>query len=163
MKVRFRGLDGLAIRLSTRRASYELTSALAGRHQAWNIATAVVAAEQFEAAGLPAISPAAIAAGISACRWPGRLEALAVTGSRTTVLLDAAHNPAGCEALAGFLGEHGAALLPAGRDAAIEPRIASALELALGAEDDLVVACGSIFLIGALRTLLRERQTCPGC
>ena len=200
MEVRFRGLAGLAIRLTTRQRLYELESALSGRHQAWNVATAVVAAEQFAAAGLPALPPAAIVAGVAACRWPGRLEALPVPGAATTVLLDAAHNPAGCQALIEFLDEldrpftllFGAladkdlaqmlpalavrasrvvltrpaspraadpatltALVPAGKGVRVEARIDAALELALADEPHMVVACGSIFLIGQLRTLLR--------
>jgi dihydrofolate synthase/folylpolyglutamate synthase len=203
MEVRFHGLDGLQISLATRRARYELESALAGRHQAWNIATAVVAAEQFEVAGLPAISPAAIAAGVATCRWPGRLEAIRLAGTATTVLLDAAHNPAGCDALVAFLAELDrpftllfgaladkdvaamlpplaarasrvvlsrpaspraadpaalAALLPPGPAAALEPEIAAGLERARTGGPELVVACGSIFLIGTVRALLEARR-----
>jgi dihydrofolate synthase / folylpolyglutamate synthase len=207
MEVTFRGLAGLALDLSTRRRRYRLQSPLAGRHQAWNIATAVVAAEQFAGAGLPEIGAAAIVAGVADCRWPGRLEALALTDRATTVLLDAAHNPAGCEALAAFLDELAlpftllfgaladkdlaqmlptlaeraerivltrpdspraaapatlAALLPERSGVTIEPDIAAALEESVRAGPELVVACGSIFLIGALRTLLRPPTARPG-
>lgn len=206
MEVAFHGLDGLAIDLTTHRRRYRLRSPLAGRHQAWNIATAVVAAERFAAAGLPAIESEAIVTGVAACRWPGRLEALALVDRPTTVLLDAAHNPAGCETLAAFLDEltlpftllFGAladkdlpqmlpalaaraerivltrpdspraadpaalrALIPAGRRVSVEPEIAAALEQALADGPELVVACGSIFLIGVLRTLLRTRSAVP--
>ncbi|MEO8196455.1 MAG: folylpolyglutamate synthase/dihydrofolate synthase family protein [Thermoanaerobaculia bacterium] len=199
MQVRFRGTEGLELSLSTRRHRYELASSLAGRHQAWNVATAVVAAEQFARAGLPEITPAAIAGGVAACRWPGRLEALSQPGSQTTVLLDAAHNPGGCTALAAFLDELDrpftllfgaladkdlanmlpalaararrvvltrpdsaraadpsflASLLSPDESVTIEPEIQSALRMALGGEPGLVVACGSIFLIGAVRSLL---------
>ncbi len=202
LEVVFCGLDGLELALATRRRSYELRSPLAGRHQAWNVATAVVAAERFSEAGLPALDHAAIVEGIAACRWPGRLEASAIPGTGTTVVLDAAHNPAGCAALVEFLVEldrpftllfgaladkdlaqmlpalaaHAdrvvltrpaspraaepaalAALLPATFEVAVEPDIAAALELALAGEPELVVACGSIFLIGTLRALLRAR------
>ena len=202
MEVTFRGLDGLAIRLATRRRSYELESNLAGRHQAWNVATAVVAAEQLAEIGVAAIDGAAIVTGVAACRWPGRLESIPIAGTGATVLLDAAHNPDGCAALVAFLDELDrpftllfgaladkdlahmlpplaarakrviltrpaspraadpaflAALLPTVEDAVIEPEIEPALGLALEDEPDLVVACGSIFLIGTLRTLLRER------
>ncbi len=203
LDVQFRGLAGLGLRLVTRRQSYELETTLAGRHQAWNVATAVVAAERFAEAGLAPLDRAAIAAGVAACRWPGRLEAFAVAGTATTVLLDAAHNPDGCAALVAFLTELGrpftllfgaladkdvaqmlpvlaarasrvvlsrpsspraaepaalAALLPAGGSIAIEPEIAAGLERALSDGPGLVVACGSIFLIGALRTLLLARR-----
>jgi dihydrofolate synthase/folylpolyglutamate synthase len=204
LEVGFRGLDGLDLRLETRRAKYDLRSRLAGRHQAWNIATAVVAAERFAEAGLPPIDRDAIARGVAACRWPGRLEALALPDRATTVLLDAAHNPAGCDALAAFLDElalpftllFGAladkdlaqmlpnlaararrvvltrpdspraaapaalsALLPGRPGLTVEPDVAAALELALGAGAPLVVACGSIFLVGALRTRLLPRTS----
>lgn len=202
LEVGFRGLAGLALELTTRRGRYELDCALPGRHQAWNVATAVVAAEHFPAAGLPAIDGSAIVAGVAACRWPGRLEAIAIAGTGTTVLLDAAHNPAGCAALAAFLDEldrpftllfGGLAdkdlaqmlpalaararrvvltrpdspraadpaalvhLLPASSGVALEPDISRALERALDGAPDLVVACGSIFLIGTLRGLVRAR------
>ena len=198
MEVRFRGLAGLEIELLTRLRRYALVSSLAGRHQAWNIATAVVAAEKFAAAGLPALDPDAIVAGVATCRWPGRLESIALPGTLTTVLLDAAHNPAGCAALVAFMVELDrpftllfgaladkdfermlpelaalarrviltrppshraaepatlAALLPATTEVTVEPEIAAALEQTLSGEPDLVVACGSIFLIGALRAL----------
>ncbi len=202
LEVRFRGLAGLEIRLVTRRERYALTCVLAGRHQAWNVATAVVAAEQFAEAGLPAIAPAAVVGGVAACRWPGRLEALSLPGSATTVVLDAAHNPAGCAALVEFLDELDrpftllfgaladkdlshmlpalaarasrvvlsrpnspraaepaalAALLPSAQGVQLEPDIAAALAAALAGEPALVLACGSIFLIGEVRTLVRAR------
>lgn len=202
LAVRFRGLAGLEIRLVTRRERYELTSVLAGRHQAWNVVTAVVAAEQFAEAGLPAITCEAVVGGVATCRWPGRLEALSLPGSATTVVLDAAHNPAGCAALVEFLDELDrpftllfgaladkdlshmlpalaarasrvvlsrpnspraaepaalAALLPSAQGVQLEPDIAAALAAALAGEPDLVLACGSIFLIGEVRTLVRAR------
>ena len=202
LDVEFRGLAGLGLSLATRKQSYELDTALAGRHQAWNIATAVVAAERLAEAGLPPLDRAAIVDGVAACRWPGRLEPIAVAGTNNTVLLDAAHNPDGCAALAAFLVELDrpftllfgaladkdvaqmlpplaaladrvvlsraaspraaqpaalAALVPEGRGVTIEPEIPAALELALRGEPELVVACGSIFLIGTVRALLRER------
>ena len=45
--------------------------------------------------------------GVSAVRWPGRLEWLPADGSRPRVLLDAAHNPSGAERLADYLGSLG--------------------------------------------------------
>ncbi|MEO7793813.1 MAG: folylpolyglutamate synthase/dihydrofolate synthase family protein [Thermoanaerobaculia bacterium] len=203
LAVEFRGLDGLKLRLTTRTRAYELVTALAGRHQAMNVATALVAAEQFAAAGLPPLGREAIVAGIASCRWPGRLEPIALAGTGTTVLLDAAHNPDGCAALVAFLAELDrpftllfgaladknvaemlpplaararrvvlarpaspraadpaalAAYVPVGKDVTIEPEAGSALELALSGEPELVVACGSIFLIGTLRALLGARS-----
>lgn len=202
LDVEFRGLDGLRIGLQTRQRAYVLETALAGRHQAWNVATAVVAAERFASATLPPLPPSAVVAGVAACRWPGRLERLRARGATPDVLLDAAHNPAGCAALSTFLDELGrpftllfgaladkeltgmlpilaerarrivltrplspraaeprelAALLPAGRDTWLESAIEPALVTALAGETDLVVACGSIFLIGEIRRLLALR------
>ena len=51
-----------------------------------------------------------------------------------------------------------AALLPPGTAAALEPEIAAGLERALTGGPELVVACGSIFLIGTVRALLEARR-----
>ena len=58
--------------------------------------------------GFDRIGPDAIRDGAAACRWPGRLEAIELPGGRR-ILLDAAHNPAGAEALAAFLDRTGTA------------------------------------------------------
>ena len=70
-----------------------LTLALAGAHQHRNAALAIRALEL-----APALTPtaAAIAAGLAAVRWPGRLQ---VVCREPLVLLDGAHNAAGVEAL----------------------------------------------------------------
>lgn len=103
---------GLRVALTTPRGSYALETPLAGRHQAVNLALAVRAAERLgEAAGsgkpaLEALPPEAITAGAAAVSWPGRLESVEVPtggGGAVRVVLDAAHNPAGAEALAAFL------------------------------------------------------------
>lgn len=90
-------------RLRTPRRVYELATPLLGAHQAWNAATAVRSAEL-----LPTsleIDAAAVARGVSAVRWPGRLEQLVVRGH--PVLLDGCHNPDGAGSLARFLAETG--------------------------------------------------------
>jgi len=90
-------------RLRTPRRAYELATPLLGAHQAWNAATAVRSAEL-----LPAsleIDAGAVARGVSAVRWPGRLEQLVVRGH--PVLLDGCHNPDGAGSLARFLAETG--------------------------------------------------------
>src|SRR5258708_5686818 len=75
----------------------EVNSPLIGVHQHRNIALAIAAAvELTQNHGFP-ITPAAIAAGIRATKWPGRLEHLKVGG--ITWILDVAHNPAGAWAL----------------------------------------------------------------
>lgn len=98
---------GLRVALTTPRRTYGLETPLAGRHQAVNLALAVRAAERLgEADGpLEALPPDAIVAGAAAVSWPGRLESVEVPVKDNTVrvLLDAAHNPAGAQALAAFL------------------------------------------------------------
>ncbi|HEU4383009.1 MAG TPA: folylpolyglutamate synthase/dihydrofolate synthase family protein [Anaeromyxobacteraceae bacterium] len=74
-------------------AGWEGPVALRGLHQRQNAALAAAALRLLDRAGLPVGEPA-IAAGIAAARWPGRLEE--VSG----VLLDGAHNPDGAAALA---------------------------------------------------------------
>jgi dihydrofolate synthase/folylpolyglutamate synthase len=202
LAIRSQGLDGLELELASERRAYVLKTALAGEHQAANVATALVAAEELEALGFPAIDGEAITAGIERCRWPGRLEAIALPERGTTVLLDAAHNPAGCETLARFLAHLGrsydlvfgalgdkeiagmlpalavaarrivltrpaspraadpatlAALLSPALDVTVEPEPTAALIRALNDPADLVVVCGSIFLVGELRASLRSR------
>jgi len=83
--------------------------ALAGRHQVANAATAVRLLEVVEQEGLP-VGMDAIVTGLADARWPGRLEWLRSTGG--DLLIDAAHNPAGAEALAAYLEDAGVAPLP---------------------------------------------------
>ena len=200
------GLDGLEMELATDARAYSLRTVLAGDHQAANVATALVAAEELALLGFNEIDEAAITQGIGRCRWAGRLEAVTLPRGAGTVLLDAAHNPAGCEALARFLAALGrsyrllfgaladkelaamlpplaagaadivlarpvspraaeptalAALVPAEIPVRIEPDPATALDQALAGEPDLLVVCGSIFLVGEIRGLLRARFGVP--
>jgi len=80
---------------------------LYGEHQARNAACALVAVEAFLAgpgltsfAGVPALDGDVVAAGFAAASSPGRLE---VVRRSPTVVVDAAHNPAGAAALAAAL------------------------------------------------------------
>jgi dihydrofolate synthase/folylpolyglutamate synthase len=82
----------------------EVRLALTGRHQADNAAVAVCLLEELRALGV-AVPEAAVRAGLTDARWPGRLERIWWRGAE--VLLDAAHNPAGARALAGYLRESG--------------------------------------------------------
>lgn len=195
----FRGLAGHRLELATARGRYRFDLGLAGDHQIDNAATALAAAEELAAARFARLDAGAIARGFAAARWPCRLEALPAGDGRTTVLLDAAHNPDGCAALAAFLDRLGrpftllfgaladkdvagmlpplaerasaivlthpdspraaaadalAAHLPAPAAVAIEPEPARALARALQAGPDLVVACGSLYLVGRLRPRL---------
>jgi len=83
--------------------------ALAGRHQVANAATAVRLLEVIEQEGLP-VGMEAIVKGLSDARWPARLEWLRLADG--DLLIDAAHNPAGAEALASYLVEAGVAPIP---------------------------------------------------
>lgn len=88
--------EGGRVKLATPKGEHDLELALAGAHQARNLALAVLAAETL------GFSREAIAEGARSCRWPGRLERVELPEGRV-VLLDAAHNPEGAAALAGFL------------------------------------------------------------
>src|SRR6185369_5279006 len=96
------GLEGQLVALRTAAADYQLRVALAGQHQLRNVALAVVAAERLANSGFDRIDEEAIARGVGGCRWPGRLEAVALPDG-PTVFLDGAHNPAGAAALAEHL------------------------------------------------------------
>ncbi len=89
----------------TPRRCYRLETALAGAHQARNLALAVLAAEELAERGFPRLDEDAIVQGAKACRLPGRLEWIA--GAPRPILLDAAHNASGTAALAAYLDERG--------------------------------------------------------
>ncbi|MBN2505080.1 MAG: bifunctional folylpolyglutamate synthase/dihydrofolate synthase [Verrucomicrobia bacterium] len=73
-----------------------LTLPLPGHHQLVNAATAIATVRTL-AASLP-VSPDCLAAGLAAVQWPGRLQHVR-TASGQVLILDAAHNPPGAEAL----------------------------------------------------------------
>jgi dihydrofolate synthase/folylpolyglutamate synthase len=94
------GPEGQAVDLLGARGWYrEVALPLIGRHQAMN---AAVALRVLELAG---VSETAIRQGLAGVVWPGRLERLVLPGP-VEVLLDAAHNPAKCRALAGAVREY---------------------------------------------------------
>jgi dihydrofolate synthase/folylpolyglutamate synthase len=74
--------------------------ALPGEHQRGNAAVAACLLRQLPGLGLR-VPDAAIRAGLSGVRWPGRLEQLEYGNAK--VLIDAAHNAAGARALAAYL------------------------------------------------------------
>jgi dihydrofolate synthase/folylpolyglutamate synthase len=199
------GWVGQEARIATARGRYDLRLALLGEHQVRNLALAVLAAERLAGLGFPYLSSAAVTAGAAICRWPGRLEVVELPGGRH-VLLDAAHNPEGVQALAtfldrqaepfdllfGVLGEKDvqemlpplagradkvfltqptspraravgelAALLSGREGVVVEPHSAAGLDRALGGGAALLVACGSIVLVGEIRQLLRARFGAP--
>lgn len=87
-----------------------LKLALSGRHQLDNAAVAIAILETWSARVSP-VATSAIVTGLTDCHWPARLEWLHLPDG-TELLLDAAHNPAGAEALATYLDDTGQAPLP---------------------------------------------------
>jgi dihydrofolate synthase/folylpolyglutamate synthase len=87
-----------------------VTLSLRGRHQVDNALVAVRLLEALGRAGTP-VPASAIEHGLRHASWPGRLDLVRLAGGRT-VLLDAAHNPAGARTLAAYLGEVSPAGLP---------------------------------------------------
>lgn len=199
---------GQSFEVRSERGSYRLESRLEGRHQADNMVLAVVAAERLAELGLERIDRSAIERGVASARWPGRLEWVE-RPSGGWVLLDAAHNQAGWEALQAYLdgidrpfdllfgalreklrepvvpplvGRAARVVLttpPSARGLAagelakwlarpveVEEDPERALERALDvtsepAADPLLVVCGSLYLVGAVRGELRRRWGVP--
>lgn len=193
------------VRLRTPRRRYELELSLAGEHQARNLALAVAAAESLAELGWSRLDAGAIGRGAGGCRWPGRLEWVGLPGG-SWILLDAAHNPAGVEALSRYLdslsrpmdllfgvladkdvggmlpplarrarrvvlttppGRRGLpaaalrGLVPAGKGVEVEPKAESALNRALADVPDILLVCGSIYLVGEVRKILRQQFGVP--
>ena len=80
-------------------AKGESNTALPGRHQRKNATLAKMVAE---GAGVT-VSAASILQGLQEVQWQGRLEC--VENGHQKFIIDAAHNPAGAQALAGYLKE----------------------------------------------------------
>ncbi|RJK97083.1 bifunctional tetrahydrofolate synthase/dihydrofolate synthase [Vallicoccus soli] len=132
---------------------------LHGAHQAHNAAVALAAVEAFLGGGSGTLDVDAVRAGFAQADSPGRLE---VARRSPTVLLDAAHNPAGAAATAAALQEAfdfrrlvGVVSVMADKDvlgvlAALEPVLAevvvteAATERALGV-DELAAAAVEVF------------------
>lgn len=100
-------VDGrTCLSLRTPSAHYgSVTLALRGRHQIANAVVAVRLLELVAARGV-AVPAEAIRQGLGGAVWPGRLQELTLRDGRR-VLVDAAHNPAGATALAGYLADAG--------------------------------------------------------
>lgn len=100
---------GRRIRLKTPRHDYgtgvgealPIDLGLAGAHQVGNAVVAVRLLETMDDLGLR-VPPEAIVRGLTDVQWPGRLEHRRLADGRD-VLLDAAHNPEGAQALADYL------------------------------------------------------------
>ncbi|WP_084361235.1 bifunctional folylpolyglutamate synthase/dihydrofolate synthase [Herbiconiux solani] len=76
---------------------------LYGAHQGHNAAVAVAAVESFLGAGTQALSDEVLTEGFATVTSPGRLQ---LVGIEPTVLVDAAHNPGGAQALAAAVTEY---------------------------------------------------------
>ncbi len=84
------------------RSHRALRVGLLGEHQVDNAACAVAALDELGALGFD-IGETALGRGLASVKWPARLERIA---GRPEHLLDAAHNPDGCTALAAYLRAH---------------------------------------------------------
>jgi dihydrofolate synthase / folylpolyglutamate synthase len=82
----------------------DVTLALRGRHQVGNAVVTFCLLSELMNLGEP-LDAASLRAGLSGAHWPGRLERTEWQGA--SVILDAAHNPAGARALADFLRDIG--------------------------------------------------------
>jgi dihydrofolate synthase / folylpolyglutamate synthase len=90
------------VRLTTPVRDYDFVRlGLAGAHQVENARVAVRVLETAAGKGVP-IAAQDIVTGLSDVSWPGRLEVRRMSGGRE-ILLDAAHNAAGVEALVAYL------------------------------------------------------------
>jgi len=97
-----RTLEGQSLRLWGPRGQYELWLPLLGSHQVENAACAIAAVELLQVQGLQ-LPAGALAQGLSAVRWPGRLEVL----QREPLLVaDGAHSGESARRLAQALREH---------------------------------------------------------
>lgn len=96
------GVARVTIETQTRRYG-PLKLALAGHHQIGNAIVAVRLLETLDAQGLQ-VSGDAVCTGLETVRWRGRLEQVTLRDGRG-LLLDAAHNPAGAQALASYIRE----------------------------------------------------------
>lgn len=95
--------EGGGVRAGWPGASVHLHPPLPGEHQRENLHLSLALARAAALEGIaPALDPTAVARGLAATRWPGRLSTLAVRGR--TLLLDGAHNLEAAAALARHLG-----------------------------------------------------------
>lgn len=92
--------EGQEFYLNSAKGDYGLLFCpLRGEHQLVNVATALLALEVINKSGWKT-KPENIRDGLARVSWPGRLE---VIKRKPLVIIDGAHNPAGMEALAGWL------------------------------------------------------------
>ncbi len=92
------GVGGQLVDFTMKAASYpRVVVPLLGDYQAENAALALAAVEQFLGGGEHEIARDVVEEGLSGAKSPGRLQ---VVDTEPTVIVDAAHNPHGAEALA---------------------------------------------------------------
>lgn len=100
-RVRNRGMAGFILDIDTRRFSAgEVCFSLPGSHQLDNLATALAVLDELPERGFPIEKD--LGESLSAVRWPGRMERVR---RHPEVILDAAHNQHGAQALARALAE----------------------------------------------------------
>ncbi|MEX1078782.1 MAG: folylpolyglutamate synthase/dihydrofolate synthase family protein [Homoserinimonas sp.] len=97
-------VGGQLITVEGRAGTYpELFLPLFGEHQAQNAAVAIAAVESFLGDGSQAIAQDVVAEGLATATSPGRLQ---VIGIDPSVIVDAAHNPQGAQAVADAMGKY---------------------------------------------------------
>jgi dihydrofolate synthase/folylpolyglutamate synthase len=97
-------VGGQLITVKGRAATYpDLFLPLFGHHQAQNAAVAIAAVESFLGDGSQAIAQDVVVEGLATVTSPGRLQ---VIGIEPSVIVDAAHNPDGAQAVARAMGEY---------------------------------------------------------
>ncbi|PRY70129.1 dihydrofolate synthase/folylpolyglutamate synthase [Glaciihabitans tibetensis] len=97
-------VGGQVISVSGLAGTYsDLFLPLFGDHQAHNAALAIAAVEAFIGGGAQPLGADVVAEGLATVTSPGRLQ---VVGIEPTVVVDAAHNPHGAEALAAALPQY---------------------------------------------------------
>lgn len=90
-----RNLSGQKLTIQTAKNEYTLNLHLLGEYQLANAGLAVGAIETLQSGG-HGISSSIIQHGIEKAEWPGRFQ---IISKRPLIVLDAAHNPAGIQAL----------------------------------------------------------------
>jgi dihydrofolate synthase/folylpolyglutamate synthase len=155
--------------LETSRARYErLHCPLRGRHQLHNTRVAVATYEAlFERLGRE-IDPDVVRLGLGETRWAGRLQWIDGGPGDPRLLLDGAHNPAGCRSLAEYLstlsGPAPVAVFGAMHDKHIDEMLrtlAPHVETMVVTRPDVPRAADAQELADRVRTFVREVECVP--
>jgi len=99
VRVEYGGRDGLEGIVHVAGPDWDVSThlPLLGAHQARNAGVAAALAQQLADAGIADVGTEDLARGLRNAHWPGRFE---VMGREPLVVLDGAHNPGGCAAVA---------------------------------------------------------------